>query len=374
LSDLIKVVNNIKFGTLYIKPAFAFIDDNGHLKLQFEADSSSSLGYLYDTLCKELGISWNYKSSKNNYGLYTNCAMHAAGDRASYGCGPDNANTGGFCPQMTIAYSVRFKSQDYSAAYLNMVNTYVDYWRQMYPTGVAVGTKNFCSSGGCLGLFLNRYDLYQVFKPDLGGSWVEYNGASLAPTISPAPTYAGGCNEPLNYKLDKCWYKNNKHVRKRSMAWSSLGHVGQASVFLVAFMASTLGFSLFVARARKKRKRGESYLGFFLRDTFKMKRKKRRGRKEASRKKKSLLRKLSGLGKDLEKSMLDEKSRRSRSSRSRSQGGHHSSSRSKSKKHSSSSRSKSRSHGESSSRRSKSRTRGESSSRQRSSSRRREIV
>lgn len=350
LSDLIKVVKNIKFGTLYIKPAFVFIDDNGHLKLQFEADASSSLGYLYDTLCKELGISWNYKSPKNNYGLYTNCAMHAAGDRASYGCGPDNSNSGGFCPQMTLAYSVRFRSQDYSAAYLNMVNTYVDYWREMYPTGVAVGTKNFCSSGGCLGLFLNRYDLFQVFKPDLGGSWVEYNGASMAPTVSPAPTYSGGCNEPLNYKLDKCWYKKNKLVRKRSMAWSSLGHVGQASVFLVAFMASTLGFSLFVARARKKRKKGESYLAFFLRDTFKLKKRKKRGRKESSRRKKSLLRKLTGL-KDLEKSMLDDKSRRSRSSKSRSH-------------------SKSRSRGTSS----RSKSRGESSSRNRSSSVRRQIV
>lgn len=317
LSDLIKVVKNIKFGTLYIKPAFVFVDDNGHVKLQFEADSNSALGYLYDSLCKELGITWNYNSPKNNYGLYTNCAMHAAGDRASYGCGPGNAGTGGFCPQMTIAYSVKFQSDDYAAAYLNKCNSYVDYWRSLYPTGVAVGTQNFCPNGGCLGLYLNRYDLYSVFKPDLGGSWVEYNGASLAPTMSPAPTWPGGCNEPHNFHLDKCFQRRTRPIRSSAVAWDSLGKVGQASVFLVTFMATTLAFSLFIARARKKRRRGESYLGFFLRDTFKLRKKKRKGSR-SSRKKKMLYRKLKGLDKDLEKSMLDG---RSRGSRSRSRGG-----------------------------------------------------
>ena len=43
LSDMIKVANKIDFGTLYIKPAFVFTDSNGHVKLQFEADSSSAL-------------------------------------------------------------------------------------------------------------------------------------------------------------------------------------------------------------------------------------------------------------------------------------------------------------------------------------------
>lgn len=64
-------------------------------------------------------------------------------------------------------------------------NNYIDYWRKLYPSGVAVSTDNFCPNGGCLGLFLNRYDLYSVFKPDLGGSWVVYKpelerGGSLA--------------------------------------------------------------------------------------------------------------------------------------------------------------------------------------------------
>lgn len=342
LSDLIKVVKKIQFGNLYIKPAYVFVDDNGHLKMQFEADSTSALGYLYDSLCKELGITWNYNSPSNNYGLYTNCAMHAASDRASYGCGPDNANSGGFCPQMTLAYSVKFLSDDYAAAYLDIANTYVDYWRSMYPTGVAVGTDNFCPSGGCLGLFLNRYDLYSVFKPDLGGSWVEYNGASMAPTFSPAPTYNGGCSEPHNFHLDKCFQKRSKS-RHNTAAWDSLGQVGQASVFLVSFMATTLAFSLFISRARKKRRRGESYLGFFIRDTFKLKKKKRKSRKSSRKKKKNLYKKLKGLDKDLEKSMLDDKSRRSRGSRSRSRGGSRSKSKSSSRsKSGSKSRSKSR--------------------------------
>eukprot|EP00559_Dactyliosolen_fragilissimus_P000780 CAMPEP_0184869254 /NCGR_PEP_ID=MMETSP0580-20130426/33480_1 /TAXON_ID=1118495 /ORGANISM="Dactyliosolen fragilissimus" /LENGTH=772 /DNA_ID=CAMNT_0027370627 /DNA_START=173 /DNA_END=2488 /DNA_ORIENTATION=- len=189
LTNVIKIVKNMDFGTLYIKPAFVYVDGDGHLKLQFEADANSALGYLYNSLCKELGITWNYDSPSNNLGIYTNCAMHAAGDRASYGCGPENTNNGGFCPQMTIAYGIRFKDEDSAASYLEAANNYVDYWRSIYTSGVAVGTSSFCPDGGCLGLFLNRYDLYSVFKPDLAGSWVQYNGASMAPTISPAPTW-----------------------------------------------------------------------------------------------------------------------------------------------------------------------------------------
>jgi len=334
------VVKNVQFGSLYIKPAFVFVDDNGHLKLQFEADKDSSMGYLYDSLCKQLGITWNYNSPSNNYGLYTNCAMHAAGDRAQYGCGPDNANSGGFCPQMTIAYSVKFQSSDHAVAYLSMCNGYVDYWRSLYPTGVAVGTNSFCPNGGCLGLFLNRYDLYSVFKADLAGSWVEYNGASMAPTMSPAPTWAGGCSEPHNFHLDKCFKRHSRTRHSSSVAWDSLGKVGQASVFLVSFMATTLAFSLFISRARKKRRKGESYLGFFLRDTFRLKKKKRKDKKSSSSKrKKTLYRKLKGLDKDLEKSMLDDKSRGSRS-RSRAGGSRSKSKSSRSK--SGGSRSKSR--------------------------------
>mmetsp|Transcript_18717 Transcript_18717/g.23562 ORF Transcript_18717/g.23562 Transcript_18717/m.23562 type:complete len:950 (+) Transcript_18717:149-2998(+) len=338
LSNIIKVVKNIQFGNLYIKPAFVFIDDNGHLKMQFEADSTSALGYLYDNLCKELGISWNYNSPYNSYGIYTNCAMHAAGDRASYGCGPDNENTGGFCPQMTMAYSVKFQSEDSAAAYLQIANNYVDYWRSLYPSGVAVGTDQFCPNGGCLGLFLNRYDLYSVFKPDLGGSWVEYNGASMAPTFSPAPTWEGGCGEPHNFHLDKCFQRRSR-PRVSAIAWDSLGTVGQASVFLISFMAVTLAFSLFIARARKKRRKGESYLGFFLRDTFRMKKRKK---KSSRKKKKSLRRKLKGLDKDLESSFLDDRSRRSRGSRARSRSSRSKSGRSRSSRSGSKKRSKSR--------------------------------
>jgi hypothetical protein len=98
---MIKVANGIDFGKLYIKPAFVFVDGNGHVKLQFEADANSALAYLYDSLCKELGISWNYESPSNSYGKYTNCAMHATGDRGKYGCGPDNANIGFFFRDLT---------------------------------------------------------------------------------------------------------------------------------------------------------------------------------------------------------------------------------------------------------------------------------
>lgn len=176
---------------------------------------------------------------------------------------------------MTIAYSPRFSSTDLAAAYLERCNSYVDYWRSLYPSGVAVGTSKFCPDGGCLGLFLNRYDLYEVFKPDLGGSWVEYNGASMPPTFSPAPTWKGGCDEPHNFHLDKCFRKRYK-PKASAVAWDALGSVGQFSVMLVAFMAVTLSVSIFLARARKKRRRGESYLGFFFRDLTRRKKRKRR--------------------------------------------------------------------------------------------------
>jgi hypothetical protein len=312
LGDLIKVAKKIDFGTLYIKPAFVFIDSDGHAKLQFEADTTSALAYLYDSLCKELGITWNYDSPSNSLGVYSNCAMHSAGDRASYGCGPDGTGTGGFCPQMTLAYGPRFINEESAASYLDRCNNYVDYWRSLYPNGVAVGTSSFCpGSGGCLGLFLNRLDLYEVFKPDLGGAWVEYNGASMPPTYSPAPTWKGGCDDPHNFFLDKCVRKRYK-PKPSAVAWDALGSVGQVSVLLVIFMATTLSVSIFLARARKKKRRGESYLGFFFRDLT-------RKRKKKKRKK----------GTGLEEQILpDSASRRSRSASRRP---NRSSSRSKSK-------------------------------------------
>lgn len=288
LSDIIKIMKKINFGTLYIKPAFVFQDDDGSVKLQFEADSKSALAYLYDNLCKMIGISWNYESPQNDYGIYTQCAMHAAGDRATYGCGPDNAGSGGFCPQLTLAYRVNFQSEDHAAAYFARCNNYVDYWRNKYPSGVAVGTNKFCPTGGCIGLFLNRYDLFNVFKPDLGGSWVEYNGGTMAPTVSPAPSFGGGCRDPKNFHLDKCFRRN--HARRATVAaWESLGVVGQLSVLLVTFMATTLVASLFMSRARKRKSKNESYIGFFMRDVRRKKKKKLKKKKDKKKKKHSSL-------------------------------------------------------------------------------------
>ncbi len=284
MKDLIKVVETIDFGTLYIKPAFVFQDDDGSIKLQFEADASSALGYLYNSLCSMLGITWNYESPYNSLGLYSNCAMHAAGDRAKYGCGPDNANTGGFCPQMTLAYRVGFQSEEHAAAYLERSNNYVDYWRSLYPSGIAVGTSKFCPDGGCLALFLQRQDPLMIFSPNLAGSWVEFMGGTVAPTISPAPTYVGGCDDPRNSKLDKCF--RQKHALKASsVAWDALGAVGQFSIFLLFFMASTLTLSIFHARARSRKNDGESYLSFFIRDMVgePKKRKKKLRRKKTGR-------------------------------------------------------------------------------------------
>ena len=73
-------------------------------------------------------------------------------------------------------------------------------------------------------------------------------------------------------------FKGDRHsTAKKSLAvWDSLGEVGQFSVFLLPFMAVTPSASLFVARARKRRRRNETYLGFFLRDIRRLKKKKRK--------------------------------------------------------------------------------------------------
>ena len=50
--------------------------------------------------------------------------------------------------------------------------------------------------------------------------------------------------------------------------------MGQLSIVLIAFMASTLTVSIFLARANRRRQDGESYLGFIIRDMQGRKKKK----------------------------------------------------------------------------------------------------
>jgi len=245
IGNLYKVLDTINFASLYIKPAFVFIDDNGHLKLQFEADESSAVGYLYNSLCKTLGIKWNNRYPTNNKGLYTNCAMHAAGDRASLGCGLSGGGSGGdsaggFCPQMYLAYYPKFISQESAAAYLNMANTYVDYWRNLYPSGVATGTSKFCSKsgGGCLGLFLNRQDLYDVFAPAANSNG---RASSMgAPTISPAPN---------------TYRSQSSRANIASMTLGALEEFGEMVLFALAFIAVLAAFASVVTGVQKKKEK-----------------------------------------------------------------------------------------------------------------------
>jgi len=82
-------------------------------------------------------------------------------------------------------------------------------------------------------------------------------------------------DNPHNMHLDKCF--RIKHARSASsVAWDSLGAVGQLSIFLIAFMSSTLTISIFLARAKRRRQDGESYLGFLIRDIQGTKKKKRK--------------------------------------------------------------------------------------------------
>jgi len=218
--------------------------------------------------------------------------MHSAGDRAHYGCGPDNSNIGGFCPQMTLAYSVSFQSEDLAAAYLEKCNDYVDYWRSLYPSGVAVGTNKFCKGGGCMGLFLNRMDLYEVFEPNLGGSWVEFGDSSMAPTVSPAPTWMGGCSDPHNHRLDRCMMDKRANIM---MIWDAVGAVGQFSILLVTIMGSTLTIFVYLARTKRKRRKGESLIEYLVRSMRRRKKKSRQTRRKKRRKRSSSR----GLDKDL---------------------------------------------------------------------------
>jgi hypothetical protein len=297
LTNMIKIAQDIDFDPLYIKPAFVFQDSyDGHLKLQFEADPDSALGKLYDSLCKAFGIEWNGFSPYNRYGTYTKCAMHSAGDRAAYGCGPQNGNYGGFCPQMIIAYRPKFKSQDDGAAFIARCNNYIDYWRSLYPSGVAVGTTSFCPHGGCLGLFLNRFDLYQVFKPGKGGSWVGAN---------PTTSTSIDCNDPNS----SCTSSSSSRRFRSLSLFNMLGPFGKFSFFFLSLMSITLAASIFLARARRRRKNGESYFSFWLRDLQGSSKKSRsRGRRQFHEQ-------------DLEEEFLGEKNHQERTNRrSRSRG------------------------------------------------------
>ena len=93
-----------------------FNDINGSEKHKFDADPNYGLRYLYDSLCKALGLSWNYDPPSNTLRHYTNCVMRAAGDRAMYNCVPNNSNISEFCPQMMISYSITFKGDRHSTA------------------------------------------------------------------------------------------------------------------------------------------------------------------------------------------------------------------------------------------------------------------
>jgi hypothetical protein len=177
LEKLITILEQINFSSLLLKPAFMYVDSNGNIKLQFEADASSALGTLYDSLCSALGTPdyGNNVYPYNDLGVYSSCTSSLASDRASYGCGATSSEgsegTGFFCPYATLAYKAQFMTDDLKGQYLTKCNTYIDEWRSKYPNGVALGTSNFCSSGGCLALFLNRFSVYYGFKPELKGSF-----------------------------------------------------------------------------------------------------------------------------------------------------------------------------------------------------------
>ena len=95
------------------------------------------------------------------------------------------------------------------------------------------------------------------------------NGASstMSPTSSPAPTWSGGCDEPHNFFLDECirqYFKPTVSsvawdtLQNVGYLWVALGSVGQFFVMLV--VAALMIYSIFLARARAKR-RGSPMLG-----------------------------------------------------------------------------------------------------------------
>jgi hypothetical protein len=65
--------------------------------------------------------------------------------------------------------------------------------------------------------------------------------------------------------VSRCFHVHNKRAFK-THGWKNIGPIGQACLVLVTVMASTLPLSIFLARARRRKRKGESYFGFFLRD------------------------------------------------------------------------------------------------------------
>eukprot|EP00957_Ditylum_brightwellii_P148570 11312500-Ditylum_brightwellii.AAC.1 len=137
-----------------------------------------------------------------------------------------------------------------------------------------IKSKNYMDS--CRGLYRSSvaYYLHSMFKPDLDRSWLEHYDMSMAPTMSPTPTYVRGYDNVQNFRLDLCLRRKNA-PNPTAAACKYLGTVSQFSDLLISFISVTLSLPFFVSRARKKRKKGEGYLQFFICDMTCVKKRKK---------------------------------------------------------------------------------------------------
>jgi len=115
-----------------------------------------------------------------------------------------------------------------------------------------------------------------VLAPDLSGAWVAFNGNAGTPTHSPAPTYAGGCEDPRNLHLDKCFkMKYGAPMSSVRTFWINMNKIGQLSIISLSVMSVVFTVAFMIVRIRRRQRRA-------LRRLLGIKKRTRRGDKRSS--------------------------------------------------------------------------------------------
>ena len=250
--NLVAILSNLYFDPLYIKPAFVYVTSQGHVRLQFEADSTTALGALYDKLCSQLGVMdlQTGKTAWNSEGAYTSCSFHLASDTAANGCSAKGygSSSSHFCPYMSLGYKMQFASNNAQSSFLYKVNAVVDKWRSKYPNGVLVGSDNFCPAGGCFGLLLGRSIVFYGFNPKNGGAFKI--GAKWYPTAAATTTSNDKLAEIASSEV--VWATTDDDSKHPIHKVISV--LGNMVVFGVGLMVVAVAAATVVKKVRRRRK------------------------------------------------------------------------------------------------------------------------
>ncbi len=100
-----------------------------------------------------------------------------------------------------------------------------------------------------------------MLAPDLSGAWVAFNGNAGTPTHSPAPTYAGGCEDPRNLHLDKCFkMKYGAPMSSVRTFWINMNKIGQLSIISLSVMSVVFTVAFMIVRIRRRQRRASRKL------------------------------------------------------------------------------------------------------------------